>query len=126
MKRTMTAEEFAKTFFEMFERRMDDNHGASACDNILRMIFWSHEKDVFDHMVGSFPDHTYDGKSIDWVGPMFHKGFRSWDPIDATGGINSIAWQALTDAPIFWKVLNQVCRMNDGETEDRICLDQGE
>ena len=70
---------------------------------------------------------TYDGaKSIDLIGYNFHKGFRSWDPVDGEA-INSITWQAISGSNVFWDVLDKVCdEFDHGAKNFEKALDTGD
>ena len=121
MTKHLSPSEFSAKFFKLFEEAVYNHRSgfgiANQCDTILAMVFMdecSWHQQMKDHLESQVEQAlTYEGqKSIDLIGYQFHKGFRSWDPIDAER-INSIAWQAISGSDVFWDVLNKVCEEFD-------------
>lgn len=128
----LTPSEFSAKFFKKFEetvygtsRGQIPNH----CDTILAIVFMddcSWHKDIKEHLESQVEAAAEDNDSINVIGYNFHKGFRSWDPVDAER-MNSVIWQAISGSNLFWDVLNSVCEEYDkGEKSFEKVLDTGE
>ena len=107
MKTYLTNEQFVTLFWELYTRRLQYNQtGANRCDLILWQLFTEFEKDIKDTLEGSlYGIETYDGEDAGgYIGYQFHKSFRQTDVIEHRY-IDSIIWQLLQDAPLFWKCM---------------------
>lgn len=50
--------------------------------------------------------------AIEFIGPMFHKGFRQFDIVESAeneGCIDMKIWKLLDSTEVFWKALHKVC-----------------
>ena len=130
----LTPQQFSEKFFKQFEEavyRPSMSQSPNYCDSILAIILmddcsWHNQmKEHLESQVEQALD--YEGaKSIDVIGYNFHKGFRSWDPVDAER-INSITWQAIGGSKVFWDVLDAVCdEFDHGVKNFEKVLDTGE
>lgn len=134
MTKHLTPQQFSEKFFKQFEEsvyRPSMSQSPNQCDAILAMVFMddcSWHKQMVEHLESQVNEAlTYDGaKSIDLIGYNFHKGFRSWDPVDGER-INSITWQAIGGSKVFWDVLDAVCdEFDHGVKNFEKVLDTGE
>ena len=133
MQKHLTPSEFSEKFFKQFEDavyRPSMSQRPNHCDSILANVFGddcSWHQQMREHLESQVSEAlTYDGaKSIDTIGYNFHKGFRSWDPVDSER-INSITWTAISGSKVFWEVLDAVCNEFDhGEKNFEKVLDTG-
>ena len=129
----LSPSEFSEKFFKKFEEavyRPTVSQNPNHCDSILAMVFMddcSWHKQLKEHLEAQVADAaTYEQKSIEIIGYNFHKGFRSWDPLDAER-MNSIIWQAISGSKVFWDVLDSVCtELDQGEKNFEKVLDTGD
>jgi len=81
-------------------------NGLSYNDGALLNMFILYGEDM-----AGFWDRYY-AKSEEWVGYNFHKMFRQMPiiEIDPTGKLDMVVWYLLQDAPIFWKLVEEVTK----------------
>ena len=93
---------------------------------LFRSSDCSWHQDIKNHLEAQVEDAAnYEQKSIDIVGYSFHKGFRSWSPLDAEK-MNGIIWHAITGSSVFWDVLDSVCtELDQGQKNFEKVLDTG-
>lgn len=124
MKTYLTSEEFANLFFSKYETKIKYGHPELG-DRILWAMFQQYEKDVKETLEGSmWGVDEYTGESaIDVIGCQFHKSFRQTDVIPAKH-IDGIVWQCINDAPMFWRVMEKVCKILTSESAAEIYRDE--
>lgn len=134
MQKHLSPQEFSAKFFKLFEEtvyRPSMAQHPNGCDRILAILFMddcSWHKQMVEHLEAQVEEAlTYEGpNSIDSIGYNFHKGFRSWDPVDGEC-INTVTWQAIGNSKVFWDVLNTVCEEFDhGAKNFEKVLDTGD
>lgn len=115
MSKHLTHQQFIKQFLDDY---ISAGFKGPGYDSILVEIFRAHRREVEKHLEGclTYLDESiaqgYDGKTVDFVGYQFHKGFRQWAPIDVPLQ-NSIAWTCISESDLFWEEFNAVCKLYD-------------
>jgi hypothetical protein len=118
MQKHLTPSEFSEKFFKQFEEavfRPSMSQSPNHCDSILATVFdsgCSWHKQIKEHLECQVTEALDYEESIQSIGYNFHKGFRSWDPVDSER-INSVTWTAISGSKVFWDVLNTVCEEFD-------------
>lgn len=127
MKTYLTSKEFADLFFKKYESRMTANYRAELGDRILWAMFQQYEKDVKETLECSMhgiEDFTGENAN-ELIGYQFHKSFRQVGVIPAKH-IDGIVWQCISDAPMFWRVMEKVCKILTSEDAAEIYKDEVE
>lgn len=127
MKTYLSNEQFVTLFWSLFERRMESiqTKTASQCDKILWSLFQRYEKDIKETLEGAMWDiEHYDGNEASaWIGYGFHKSFRQVDVIQDKN-IDVVIWMCLQDAPMFWKCMNNACKILANENAAELYNDE--
>ena len=109
VKKHMSPEEFTAKLFSRLESKIKSGLG-NGCDSIIMMIYLKHTNDIAEHLQAILSGNEDLPETFNVVAYNFHKGFRSYDPInDKYTMINSIMWRAIAGSDEFWECMKYIC-----------------